>query len=105
MNQTSVWSLTVPVLPPSGLPPAVAAAAVPWLLHTPRIKSTIVSATYSLVTFELAPSYSSSRLPSRLYTLRIRWGAILMPLFGNDEYAAVISSKDASLAPSADGKL
>src|SRR5690606_18688068 len=86
INQTSVWLLTVPVLPASGCPAALALPAVPPPEVTPRIISTIVRATYSLVTFELEPSHSSSRVPSRLYTLRIRCGCIRTPLFGNAPY-------------------
>jgi hypothetical protein len=41
--------LTVPVLPATGTPTALAAVAVPPCT-TPRINSTIVKATYSLVT-------------------------------------------------------
>ena len=56
MNQTSVWSLTVPVLPATGTPTEEAAGAVPPGAVTPRIIFTIVRATYSLTTAFAPPA-------------------------------------------------
>src|SRR5215212_7746944 len=49
MNQTSVWSLTVPVFPATGCGSTLAAVAVPPVT-TPRIIETIVNATYGSIT-------------------------------------------------------
>ena len=84
MNQASVLSSTVPVLPASGhsLPCWRRAAPVPRST-TPRSRLVITNAVSARMTSIGSARFSSSRLPSRSITLRTSNGFIRTPWLGN----------------------
>ena len=87
----------MPVLPPIGQLSDAAFAAVPrWT--TPRSRFVITKAVSARMASFGSGRFSSSTFPSRSETLRIGYGRIRTPWFGNTEYALVISVSVASAA-------